>query len=218
MAVSEKLGRKNPIVDDVLSSQEQGKQPSIPLDESCIEFEFQTDRNFYVDLRQTYLALKLKFFKGFGYETYNTKEVKKENKEEAQADEEMAEEEQRVQVTPVTHVKNIFRLNFDFFPMSRCTSTISKITIQMDSMRTSVTFPTISRQLSLNTWGVSHCKYYHYEEFPDEILEAPLSEAFFEKRKKSLVGSMALSCIISKGLISSPPPICCIQLWKLGYV
>ena len=46
-------------------------------------FEFQTDRNYYVDLRQTYLALKLKLVRGRGYETYNSKEVKKEHKEDA---------------------------------------------------------------------------------------------------------------------------------------
>ena len=39
------------------------------LDESCKRFEFQTDPNYSVDLRQTYLALKLKFVKGRGNET-----------------------------------------------------------------------------------------------------------------------------------------------------
>ena len=44
--------------------------------------EFEVDRNYYVDLRRTYLALKLIFIKGPGYETYNIKEVKKEYTEE----------------------------------------------------------------------------------------------------------------------------------------
>ena len=77
VAVSGKLGGKIPVVDDVLSSHEQEIHPTTSLDENCIEFEFQTDRNYYVDLRQTYLALKLKLVRGRGYETYNTKEVKK---------------------------------------------------------------------------------------------------------------------------------------------
>ena len=77
MAVSGNLGGKVPVADDVLSSHEQEIYPTTSLDENCIEFEFQTDRNFYVDLRQTYWALKLKLVKGRGYETYNTKEVKK---------------------------------------------------------------------------------------------------------------------------------------------
>ena len=34
--------------------------------------------------------------------------------------------------------------------------------------------------------GVLHCEGYDYEEFPDEIMEAPLSEPFFTKRMKIL--------------------------------
>ena len=74
VAVSGNLGGKVPVVDNVLSSQEQEIYPTPSLDENCIEFEFQTDRNYYVDLRQTYLALKLKLVRGRGYQTYNTKE------------------------------------------------------------------------------------------------------------------------------------------------
>ena len=81
--VSGNLGGKVQLVDDVLSSHEQEINPTTSFIENCIEFEFQTDRNYYVDLRQTYLVLKLKLVRGCGYETYNTKEVKKEHKEEA---------------------------------------------------------------------------------------------------------------------------------------
>ena len=34
--------------------------------------------------------------------------------------------------------------------------------------------------------GVLHCRGYDYEEFPDEIMEAPLSEPFFTMRMKML--------------------------------
>ena len=67
VAVSGNLGGKVPIVDDVLSSHEQEIHPTTSLDEICREFESQTERIFYVDLRQTFLALKLKFVKGRGY-------------------------------------------------------------------------------------------------------------------------------------------------------
>ena len=69
VAVSGNLGGKVPVVDDVLSSREQEIYPTTSLDENCLEFEFQTDRSHYVDLRQTCLALKLKFVRGRGYET-----------------------------------------------------------------------------------------------------------------------------------------------------
>ena len=66
VAVSGNLQGKVPIVDDVLSSHEQEIYPTTSLDENCIEFEFKTDRIYYVDLRQSFLALKLKFVKGRG--------------------------------------------------------------------------------------------------------------------------------------------------------
>ena len=72
---------KVPVVDNVLSSHEQEICPTISLDENSIEFEIQTDRNVYVDLRQTYLALKIKLVQGRGSDTYKTTE-KKEHKED----------------------------------------------------------------------------------------------------------------------------------------
>ena len=106
VAVSGKLGGKVPVVDDVLSSHEQEIYPTTSIDENCIEFEFQTDRIHYVDLRQTYLALKLKPVRARDSETYNSKEVEMEHKEEVKAcEEETAEEEEPVPL--VTQVNNI---------------------------------------------------------------------------------------------------------------
>ena len=58
VAVSGNPGAKVPVVDDVLSSYEQEIYPTTSLDKNSIEFEFQRDRNVYVDLRQIYPALK----------------------------------------------------------------------------------------------------------------------------------------------------------------
>ena len=109
VAVSRNLGGKIPEVDDVLSSHHLEIYPATSLDENCIEFEFQTDRNFYVDLRQAYLVLKLKFVKGLVYETYYSKEVEKEHKEKAKTHDEIPKEEE-VEEAPaplLTHVNNI---------------------------------------------------------------------------------------------------------------
>ena len=57
---------KVPIVDDVLSSREQKIYCTTSLAENCIDFEFQTDRNSYVELRQSFLTLKLNSVKGRG--------------------------------------------------------------------------------------------------------------------------------------------------------
>ena len=83
MAVSGNLRGKFPILDDVLSSHEQEIYPTTSLDENCIEFEFQRDRNYYVDFRHSLLALKLKHVKGLGYDTYESKEKKNERKDES---------------------------------------------------------------------------------------------------------------------------------------
>ena len=147
VAVSGNLGGKVPIVDDVMSFHEQEVYPTTSLDKNCVEFEYKTDRSYYVGLRQTCLALKLKLDKGGGYETHNTKEAEKEHKEEANAEEEETVEEE-APVPLVTHVNNILH---PFFSMLKCTSTISKFTTLMDYMRTNLTFPTTSREPSLNT-------------------------------------------------------------------
>ena len=75
-------GVKVPVVDYVLSSHEQENYPTTSFDENSFGFEFQTDRNVYVDLRQTYLALKSKLVKGRGFDTYKTTEKKNEHKED----------------------------------------------------------------------------------------------------------------------------------------
>ena len=182
MAVSGNLGGKVLVVDDVLSSHEQEIYPTTSLDENCIETEFQTDRNYYVDLRQTYLALKLKLVRGRGYETYNTKEVKKEHKEEIKAEEEeMAEEETPVLL--VTYVNNILH------------SIISNVEVYINNQQiySSNGLHAHKSYISNNFKGaiseykgVLHCEGYDYEEFPDEIMEAPLSEPLFTRRMKML--------------------------------
>ena len=57
------------------------------------------------------MALKLKIVRGRGYETYNTKEVKKEHKEEAKAEEEETAEED-APVPLVAHVNYILHSVF----------------------------------------------------------------------------------------------------------
>ena len=74
VAVSGNPCVKVPVVDSMLSSHEQEVHSITFFGENSIEFDFQTDRNVYVDLRQTYLALKIKLVEGRGLNTYKTKE------------------------------------------------------------------------------------------------------------------------------------------------
>ena len=103
--MSGNLGGKVPIVDDVLSSHQQEIYPNTSLDENFIEFKFWTDQNDYVDLRLSFLALKLKFVEGRGYDTYESKEKKKEHKDESVVFTETSDDEEE-QVALVTYVNN----------------------------------------------------------------------------------------------------------------
>ena len=122
-------------------------------------------------MRETYLALKLKLVRGRGYETYSTKEVQKEHKEEAKPE----EEERAVEDAPVrlvTHVNNILH--------SICSN--HELYINNQQIYKSNGLYTHKSSISNNFKGaiseyngVLHCEGYDYEEVPDEIMEAPLS-------------------------------------------
>ena len=116
VAVSGTPDGKVPVVDNVLFSHEQEIYPTTLLDEYNIEFEFQTYRNPYVDLRQTYLALKSKLIKGRGFDTYKTREKKKELKEDTAFtetdDDDVEFLEEGEGVPHITHVNNILHSTF----------------------------------------------------------------------------------------------------------
>ena len=175
-------GAKVPVVDDVLSSHEQELYPTASLDENCIEFEFQTDRTYYVDLRQTYLALKLKLVRGRGYEAYNTKQLKKEHKEEVKAEEEETAEED-APVLLVTHVNNILHSIFSNVEVHINNQQI----YSSNGLYAHKSFFSNNFKGAISEYkGVFHCKGNDYEEFPDEIMQAPLSDPFFTRRMKML--------------------------------
>ena len=112
VALSGNLAGKVPSVYDVLSSHEQ-IFPTTSLDEICIEFEFQTDRNYYVDLRQFFSALKLKFVIRRGYDTYESKEKKKEHKHSSVVFTETGDDEgKQEEVARVTYVNNLIHSIF----------------------------------------------------------------------------------------------------------
>ena len=177
VTVSGNLGGKVPAVEDVLSSHEQEIYPTTFPDENCIEFEFRTDRNYYVDLRQTYLALKLKHVRGRGYETYNTKEVKKEHIEEAKAEEEETVEEEAVPL--VTHVNNILHSNFSNVEVYINNQQI----YHSNGLYAHKSYTSNNFKEAISEYkGVWHCQGYQDEGFFDEIVEVPLSGPFSTRR------------------------------------
>ena len=69
--------------------------------------------------------------------------------------------------------------------MFRCTSTISKLTRQMDSVRISHSNNNFKGAIFEHK-RVSHREGYNYDEFPHEIMELLLSEPFFTRRMNLL--------------------------------
>ena len=203
VAVSGNLGGKVPVVDDVLSSHEQEIYPTTSLDENCIEFEFQTDRNYCVGLRQTYLALKLKLVRGRDYETYNTKEAKKEHRKEERRQKQKRKRRRirRLQSSGYS-CKQHYALSF--FPMLTCTSTISKFTTLEDCMRTNLTFPTASREPSLNTSEFCTATGTTMKNFLMKLWKRLCRNLFSQGEGKCLADLMASCCMVNWGLTFSP--------------
>ena len=181
VAVSGNPGVKVPVVDDVLSSHEPEIYPTTSLDENSIEFEIQTDRNIYVDLRQTYLALKIKLVIGRGFDSYKTTEKKKEHKKDAfftETGDDVVEFKEGDEGMPhITHVKNILHSifsnaelyinNHQIYNSNRLYAHKSHISNNFKS-----TLP--------ENKGVLHCEGYDYEEDPESLFDGP----FFTRRMK----------------------------------
>ena len=153
------------------------------------------------------MALKLKLVRGCGYETYNTKEVKKEHKQEAEAEEEETVEEEAVPL--VTHVNNMLH------------SIFSNVEVYINNQQfyNSNGMYAHKSYISNNFMGamseykgVLHCEGNDYEEFPDEIMEAPLSEPFFTRRMKMLSRPDGFLLYGKLGVDFFPLPNCFIQI------
>ena len=210
MAVSGNLGGKVPFVDDVLSPHEQEFYPTTSLDENCIDFEFQTDRNYYVDLRQSFLALKLKFVKGCGYDTYESKEKKKEHKDESVVFTETGtdddeEEEEEEEVARVTYVNNIMH------------SIISNVELYINNQQiynsnglyAHKSYISNNFKVAISEYkGVLHCEGYDYKQDPEDISN-PLPDPFNTRRMKllsrpdglMLYGKMGIDCFSTSELL-----------------
>ena len=184
VAVSGNIGGKIPVVDDVLSSHEEEIYPTTSLDENCIEFEFQTDRNYYVDLRQSFLALKLKFVKGRGYDAYESKKKKKEHKDESVVFTETGtdDSDEEEEVARVTYVNNIMHSKF-----SNAEVYINYQQIyNSNGLYAHKSYISNNFKAAISEYkGVLHCEGYEYEQDPEDIAN-PLPDPFFTRRMKLL--------------------------------
>ena len=183
VAVSGNNGGKVPIADDVLSSHEQEIYPTTSIDENCIEFEFQTDRNYYVGLRQSFLALKVKFVKGRAYDTYESKEKKKEHKDESVVFTETGDDDSEEEgIARVTYVNNIMCSIF-----SNVEAYINNQQIyNSNGLYAHKSYISNNFRGAITEYkGLLHCEGYDYEQDPEDIAN-PLPHPFFTRRMKLL--------------------------------
>ena len=121
------------------------------------------------------------------YEPYNSQEVKKEHRDEAKTgDEETAKREAPVPL--VTHVNSILHSIFSNVEVFINNQQIYNSNgLYAHKFYISNNFKgAVSEQK-----GVWRCEGYDYEYFPDEIMEATLSEPFFTRRMKMPADQMA---------------------------
>ena len=184
VAVSGNLGGKVPIVDDVLFSHEQEIYPTTSLDENCIEFEFQTDRNYYVDLSQFLLASELKFVKGRGYDTYESKEKKKEHKDDSVAFTETGtdDSDKEEEVARVTYENNIMHSIFSNVEVYINNQQI----YNSNGLYAHKSYITNNFKAAFSEYkGILHCEGYDYE-LDLRILVTHYLIPFFTRRMKLL--------------------------------
>ena len=186
IAVSGSDNSKVPVVDDVLSSHEQQIYPTTSLDENSIEFEFQTDRNNYIDLRQTYLSLVLKLVKHRGFDTYETTEVVKEHKDDTETTEdsdEDSDDESVEPVMPVTHVNNIMHSIFSNVEVYINNQQI----YNSNGLYAHKSYISNNFKGAISDYkGVLHCEGYDFEDDPEDVLNVPMYGPFFKRRMTML--------------------------------
>ena len=129
------------------------------------------------------MALKLKLVKGRGYDTYESKEKKKEHKDEPVVFTETGEdEEEQEEVARVTYVNNIML------------SIFSNVEVYINNQQIYNSNGLYShKSYNLNNFkatiseykGVLHCEEYDYEQDPEDI-NNPLPDPFFTRRMKLL--------------------------------
>ena len=128
------------------------------------------------------MALKLKFVKGREYDTYESKEKKKEHKEESVVFTEIGDDEKEDEVARVTYVNNIMH------------SIISNVEVYINNQQIYKSNGLYGhKSYILNNFkgaineykGVLHCEGYDFEQDPEDITNS-LPDPFFTRRMKLL--------------------------------
>ena len=134
-------------------------------------------------MRQSFLALKLKFVKGRGYDTYESKEKKKEHKDESAVFTETGDDsDQKEEVARVTYVNNILHSIFSNVEVYINNQQI----YNSNGVYAHKSYISNNFKAAISEYkGVLHCEGYDYEQDPEDITN-PLPDPFFTRRMKLL--------------------------------
>ena len=124
-------------------------------------------------MRQSFLALKLKFVKGRGYDTYESKEKKKENKDESVVFTETGDD---------SYVNNIMHSIFSNVEVYINNQQI----YNSNGLYAHKSYISNNFKAAISEYkGVLHCEGYDYEQDPEDI-GSPLPDPFFTRRMELL--------------------------------
>ena len=128
------------------------------------------------------MALKLKFVKGRGYNTYESKAKKKKHKDESVVFTETFDDEEEEEVVRVTYVNNIMLSIFSNVEVYFNNQQIYNSNgLSAHKSYISNNFRAVISEYK----GVLHCEGYDYEQDPEDI-SIPLPDPFFTTRMNLL--------------------------------
>ena len=133
-------------------------------------------------MRQSFLALKLKFVKGRGCDTYESHEKKKEHKDESVVFTETGTDDEDEEVARVTYVNNIMHSIFSNVEVYINNQQI----YNSNGLYAHKSYISNNFRAAISDYkGVLHCEGYDYEQDPEDISN-PLPDPFFTRRMKLL--------------------------------
>ena len=134
-------------------------------------------------MRQSFLALKLKFVRGHGYDTYESKEKKKKHKDESVVFTETGSgDDEQEEVARVTYVNNILHSIFSNVEVYINNQQI----YNSNGLYAHKSYFSNNFEAAISEYkGVLHCEGYDYEQDPEDISN-PLPDPFFTRRTKLL--------------------------------
>ena len=159
---------KVPVLETIMSSYTQEVFPSTSLDESSIEFEFETDRNLYLDMRDTHLSLKLQLFKGRLFDAF-----KKEKAEHKAKSEEDSDEEPQTYLTYVNNLLHSLFSNCEIYFNNTMVCNANGLYPHKAQISNEFNSSAVSHK------GILACHGYSFEENPDAFDMYPFTESKF---------------------------------------